>query len=114
MLKRTLIDLVQSALLRIVGQLEGEGPPLNGDLNGDLDESDFLAIFPLADKGRDVRTRDIALRPSADPGPGLAYWPPGTAAILCTRSPPSVKLTPIDVTPDGRRPRRLCHVRNHP
>ena len=35
-----------------VADVEGEGPPLNGDLNGDLDESDFLAIFPLADKGR--------------------------------------------------------------
>jgi 2-polyprenyl-6-methoxyphenol hydroxylase-like FAD-dependent oxidoreductase len=30
----------------------GEGPPVNGDLNGELDDSDFLAIFPLADKGR--------------------------------------------------------------
>jgi 2-polyprenyl-6-methoxyphenol hydroxylase-like FAD-dependent oxidoreductase len=35
-----------------VADVTGEGPPVNGDLNGDLDESDFLAIFPLADKGR--------------------------------------------------------------
>jgi 2-polyprenyl-6-methoxyphenol hydroxylase-like FAD-dependent oxidoreductase len=33
-----------------VADVTGEGPPVNGDLNGDLDESDFLAIFPLADK----------------------------------------------------------------
>jgi 2-polyprenyl-6-methoxyphenol hydroxylase-like FAD-dependent oxidoreductase len=35
-----------------VADVTGEGPAFNGDLNGDLDESDFLAIFPLADKGR--------------------------------------------------------------
>ena len=35
-----------------VADVAGEGPPFNGDLNGDLDKSDFLAIFPLADKGR--------------------------------------------------------------
>lgn len=35
-----------------VADVTGEGPPVNGDLNGDLDDSDFLAIFPLADKGR--------------------------------------------------------------
>ena len=35
-----------------VADVAGEGPPFNGDLNIDLDESDFLAIFPLADKGR--------------------------------------------------------------
>jgi 2-polyprenyl-6-methoxyphenol hydroxylase-like FAD-dependent oxidoreductase len=35
-----------------VADVVGEGPAFNGDLNGDLDESDFLAIFPLADKGR--------------------------------------------------------------
>jgi hypothetical protein len=35
-----------------VADVAGEGPPFNGDLNRDLDESDFLAIFPLADKSR--------------------------------------------------------------
>jgi 2-polyprenyl-6-methoxyphenol hydroxylase-like FAD-dependent oxidoreductase len=35
-----------------VADVAGEGTPFNGDLNVDLDESDFLAIFPLADKGR--------------------------------------------------------------
>jgi 2-polyprenyl-6-methoxyphenol hydroxylase-like FAD-dependent oxidoreductase len=35
-----------------VADVAGEGPAFNGDLNVDLDEADFLAIFPLADKRR--------------------------------------------------------------
>ena len=35
-----------------VADVQGDGPAFNGDLNVELDESDFLAIFPLADKGR--------------------------------------------------------------
>ena len=35
-----------------VADVAGEGPAFNGDLNIELDESDFLAVFPLADKGR--------------------------------------------------------------
>ncbi len=35
-----------------VADIDGEGPAFNGDLNVDLEDSDFLAIFPLADKGR--------------------------------------------------------------
>jgi 2-polyprenyl-6-methoxyphenol hydroxylase-like FAD-dependent oxidoreductase len=35
-----------------VADVTGEGPAFNGDLNVELDETDFLAIFPLADKGR--------------------------------------------------------------
>ena len=35
-----------------VADVAGEGPAFNGDLNIELDESDFLAIFPLADNGR--------------------------------------------------------------
>jgi 2-polyprenyl-6-methoxyphenol hydroxylase-like FAD-dependent oxidoreductase len=35
-----------------VADVAGEGSAFNGDLNVDLDEADFLAIFPLADKGR--------------------------------------------------------------
>jgi 2-polyprenyl-6-methoxyphenol hydroxylase-like FAD-dependent oxidoreductase len=35
-----------------VADVAGEGPAFNGDLDIDLDESDFLAVFPLADKGR--------------------------------------------------------------
>jgi len=35
-----------------VADVAGEGPAFNGDLNIDLDESDFLAVFPLADTGR--------------------------------------------------------------
>ena len=35
-----------------VADVEGDGPAFNGDLNVELDESDFLAVFPLADKDR--------------------------------------------------------------
>jgi 2-polyprenyl-6-methoxyphenol hydroxylase-like FAD-dependent oxidoreductase len=35
-----------------VADVEGDGPAFNGDLNVELDESDFLAVFPLADRGR--------------------------------------------------------------
>jgi 2-polyprenyl-6-methoxyphenol hydroxylase-like FAD-dependent oxidoreductase len=35
-----------------VADVAGEGPAFNGDLNIELDEADFLAVFPLADKGR--------------------------------------------------------------
>jgi 2-polyprenyl-6-methoxyphenol hydroxylase-like FAD-dependent oxidoreductase len=35
-----------------VADVEAAGPPVNGELNIDLDEADFLAVFPLADRGR--------------------------------------------------------------
>ena len=35
-----------------VADIEGAGPAVNGELNVDLDEADFLAIFPLAGTGR--------------------------------------------------------------
>ncbi len=35
-----------------VADIEGEGPPINGNLNVDLDEADFLAVFPMAGVGR--------------------------------------------------------------
>src|SRR5215471_17502700 len=35
-----------------VADIEGTGPALNGELHVDLDEADFLAIFPLAGAGR--------------------------------------------------------------
>ncbi len=35
-----------------VADVAGEGLAINGDLNVDLNESDFLAIFPLAHEGR--------------------------------------------------------------
>ncbi|MGA2190518.1 MAG: FAD-dependent monooxygenase [Steroidobacteraceae bacterium] len=47
-----------------VADVAGEGSAFNGDLNVDLDESDFLAVFPLADKGR-IRLIG-AIRPGAD------------------------------------------------
>ncbi len=35
-----------------VADIEGGGPAVNGELNIDLDEADFLAIFPLKGEGR--------------------------------------------------------------
>jgi 2-polyprenyl-6-methoxyphenol hydroxylase-like FAD-dependent oxidoreductase len=35
-----------------VADVEASGPPMNGELHVDLDEADFLAVFPLATKGR--------------------------------------------------------------
>jgi 2-polyprenyl-6-methoxyphenol hydroxylase-like FAD-dependent oxidoreductase len=35
-----------------VADIEGDGPAVNGELNVDLDEADFLAVFPLAGAGR--------------------------------------------------------------
>jgi 2-polyprenyl-6-methoxyphenol hydroxylase-like FAD-dependent oxidoreductase len=35
-----------------VADIEATGPALNGELHIDLDEADFLAIFPLAEAGR--------------------------------------------------------------
>jgi FAD binding domain-containing protein len=35
-----------------VADIEGSGPPVDGELHVDLDEADFLAVFPLAHTGR--------------------------------------------------------------
>ncbi|OAQ59404.1 PheA/TfdB family FAD-binding monooxygenase [Pochonia chlamydosporia 170] len=35
-----------------VADIEGDGPPMDGELHVCLDQADFLAIFPLAGKGR--------------------------------------------------------------
>src|SRR5580658_8882751 len=35
-----------------VADMEGAGPPVDGELHVDLDEADFLAVFPLAGTGR--------------------------------------------------------------
>jgi 2-polyprenyl-6-methoxyphenol hydroxylase-like FAD-dependent oxidoreductase len=35
-----------------VADVEASGPPLDGELHVDLDEADFLAVFPLAGEGR--------------------------------------------------------------
>ena len=35
-----------------VADVEAAGPPLNGELHVDLDEADFLGVFPLAGEGR--------------------------------------------------------------
>jgi 2-polyprenyl-6-methoxyphenol hydroxylase-like FAD-dependent oxidoreductase len=35
-----------------VADIDGAGPPVDGELHVDLDEADFLAVFPLAGSGR--------------------------------------------------------------
>src|ERR1700690_3350931 len=35
-----------------VADVEAAGPPMNGELHIDLEDTDFLAVFPLADTGR--------------------------------------------------------------
>lgn len=35
-----------------VADVEASGPPMNGELHADLDEADFLAVFPLKGEGR--------------------------------------------------------------
>jgi 2-polyprenyl-6-methoxyphenol hydroxylase-like FAD-dependent oxidoreductase len=35
-----------------VADIEAAGPPVDGELHVDIDESDFLAVFPLAGEGR--------------------------------------------------------------
>jgi len=35
-----------------VADVEAAGPPINGELHVDLEDTDFLAVFPLADAGR--------------------------------------------------------------
>lgn len=35
-----------------VADVDASGPPMNGELHVDLDEADFLAVFPLAGAGR--------------------------------------------------------------
>jgi 2-polyprenyl-6-methoxyphenol hydroxylase-like FAD-dependent oxidoreductase len=35
-----------------VADIEGDGPSINGELHIDLDEADFLAVFPLEGQGR--------------------------------------------------------------
>src|SRR5215470_12084152 len=35
-----------------VADMQGAGPPVDGELHVDLDEADFLAVFPLAGAGR--------------------------------------------------------------
>jgi hypothetical protein len=35
-----------------VADVEASGPVIDGELNADIEEADFLAVFPLAGKGR--------------------------------------------------------------
>jgi 2-polyprenyl-6-methoxyphenol hydroxylase-like FAD-dependent oxidoreductase len=55
-----------------VADVEASGPAVNGELNVDLDEADFLAVFPLAGAGR-VRLIGTVRDERADQGGMLAF-----------------------------------------
>src|SRR6202049_1967449 len=62
-----------------VADVEAVGPALNGELHVDLDEADFLGVFPLAGQGR---ARLIGtVRDERRERIGNAVPPPGPAAI---------------------------------
>jgi 2-polyprenyl-6-methoxyphenol hydroxylase-like FAD-dependent oxidoreductase len=50
-----------------VADVEAEGPPMNGELNLDLDSSDFLAVFPL-DAGSRARLIGTVKRDAGETG----------------------------------------------
>ncbi|MBS0334938.1 MAG: FAD-dependent monooxygenase [Proteobacteria bacterium] len=51
-----------------VADVEAKGPPMNGDLNIDLEAADFLAIFPLAGEGRARLIGTVREGEGPDPG----------------------------------------------
>ena len=55
-----------------VADVEAAGAPANGELHVDLDEADFVAIFPLAHEGR-VRLVGVVQDERADLGRGLTF-----------------------------------------
>jgi 2-polyprenyl-6-methoxyphenol hydroxylase-like FAD-dependent oxidoreductase len=62
-----------------VADVEASGPPINGELHVDLDEADFLAVFPLAAQKR-VRLIGVARDDSSDGSP-LRFEDVGNRAI---------------------------------
>ena len=55
-----------------VADIRGQGPAFNGELNVDLDEADFLAVFPLAAVGR-ARLIGTVLEDPAGAGRALSF-----------------------------------------
>jgi 2-polyprenyl-6-methoxyphenol hydroxylase-like FAD-dependent oxidoreductase len=55
-----------------VADIDGAGPPINGELHVDLDEADFLAVFPLAGAGR-ARLIGAVRAEHADRAEGLRF-----------------------------------------
>lgn len=54
-----------------VADVDAEGPAINGEINVDLDQADFLAIFPLDDKGRGRLIGTVKEEPA--PGQSLDF-----------------------------------------
>lgn len=63
-----------------VADVEAAGPALNGELHIDLDESDFLGVFPLAGQGR-ARLIGTVRDQRADRANALAFKDVGDRAI---------------------------------
>ena len=63
-----------------VADVDASGPPLDGELHVDLDEADFLAVFPLAGKGR-ARLIGTVRDERADHAETLAFEDVGGRAI---------------------------------
>jgi 2-polyprenyl-6-methoxyphenol hydroxylase-like FAD-dependent oxidoreductase len=63
-----------------VADIEASGPPVDGELHVDLDEADFLAIFPLADRDR-VRLVGSVRAAAAAHSSGLQFSDVNTRAI---------------------------------
>jgi 2-polyprenyl-6-methoxyphenol hydroxylase-like FAD-dependent oxidoreductase len=51
-----------------VADVDAEGPPMNGELHVDLDEADFLAVFPLKGEGRARLIGSVRDAAAQDPG----------------------------------------------
>ncbi len=63
-----------------VADIEASGPPLDGELHVDLDEADFLGVFPLAGEGR-ARLIGTVRDERADRAEKLEFADVGTRAI---------------------------------
>jgi 2-polyprenyl-6-methoxyphenol hydroxylase-like FAD-dependent oxidoreductase len=63
-----------------VADIDGGGPPCDGELHVDLDEADFLAVFPLADAGR-ARLVGAVRDARADQAETLAFADVSTRAM---------------------------------
>ena len=55
-----------------VADIEAAGPPIDGELHVDLDEADFLAVFPLAGDGR-ARLIGTVREGESTPGQALKF-----------------------------------------
>ena len=68
-----------------VADVDAAGRPVDGELHGDLDEADFLAVFPLAEEGR-VRLIGTVRDERADRADTLKFEDVSDRAIITSRS----------------------------